>query len=868
MKRIERVHQLLADNQTDFTTQTVADRLAITRANASYDLNQLVQAGKVTKSGGRPVLYRVNVNEQAEDLFSVFVRKNPSLKNSLELAQAAVLYPVGRMHILLTGETGTGKSLLAKMIYEFSQEQQIIEQTAPFIVFNCADYANTPQLLTSQLFGVQKGAYTGADKDQMGLLEQADGGVLFLDEVHRLPPEAQEILFRYIDNGTFRRLGETNGERCVDVQLICATTEEVDSALLHTFSRRIPIKIVLPNLAARSIKERLQLIYAFFRMEAKNIGLDLHVSLNVIRALLGYNCPNNIGQLKADIQLICAKAYAVLVTMKAEEFTLMSGELPEYIHHGLYANNERRREIWSLTDGVTERAIVFSGVDTPIVLENDQEVTDIYQLLDSKMHDMKLLGMNNADMLNITEQTIQDYFSHLSQKQHDVKSNIVNIVGLEVFEVSAELIKQAAEKFQQSFDDNIVAGLALHLYSTTRHLKNGEHIFNPQLAEIQEKYASEYQFVRKAATWMGKKLGIHLPKDELGYISLFLNNRFNLYQKRQVNVVVIAHGESTATSMANVANELLQSKNAIGFNMPLDCEPRQVLQQVFRYLQQQSAKLDVILLVDMGSLVNFKYELTKSFGIQVEVISLASTLHVIEALRKAEMGESVTEIALALKQIHETDELTVKEKEEKSAEKRPIIVTMCTTGERSAVLIKEMLQTRLNLHDGFAVVKNIQVSNQQEAVKQIVELQQYGEIICAIGAFTLHGVDYPQFDIQEIWQEEFMEHLQEQLDFSYACSEVRQNLLPMLENIGAMTFSLLEKWVKEIGSRYKIINERKVGLLCHLLATVDKLPSSAASILQQNADEFDHEIYLLEEMVNVQFEPKERNLLHSYFYGK
>lgn len=104
------------------------------------------------------------------------------------------------------GGSGVGKSELAECMYEFSVLSGVKSKDAPFIVFNCADYAENPNLLIAQLFGVIKGAYTGANSDKEGLVEKANGGILFLDEIHRLPSEGQEILFYLIDKGKYRRL--------------------------------------------------------------------------------------------------------------------------------------------------------------------------------------------------------------------------------------------------------------------------------------------------------------------------------------------------------------------------------------------------------------------------------------------------------------------------------------------------------------------------------------------------------------------------------------------------------------------------------------------------------------------------------------
>ncbi len=119
------------------------------------------------------------------------------------------------------------------------------------------------------IFGVEQGAYTGAESSRKGLLEIANGGILFLDEIHRLPAEGQEMLFTFIDKGTFKRLGDATKERESKVLIICATTENPTSTLLDTFNRRIPMKIEIPSLRDRTMIERIELIKKFFQRRIK-----------------------------------------------------------------------------------------------------------------------------------------------------------------------------------------------------------------------------------------------------------------------------------------------------------------------------------------------------------------------------------------------------------------------------------------------------------------------------------------------------------------------------------------------------------------------------------------------------------------------
>ena len=130
-----------------------------------------------------------------------------------------------------------------------------------------------------------------------------------MDEVHRLPPEGQELLDYLMDKGKFRRMGRLETERTANVLIIAATTEDIESSLLLTFRRRIPMIIELSPLASRPLQERYHIIKNFFYKEADRIGVKVKVTQEALRALLLYDCPGNIGQLRSDIQVACARGF-------------------------------------------------------------------------------------------------------------------------------------------------------------------------------------------------------------------------------------------------------------------------------------------------------------------------------------------------------------------------------------------------------------------------------------------------------------------------------------------------------------------------------------------------------------------------------
>ena len=225
-KVIECLSKLEKEKGHGITAAEISLYMGLDRANISRYLNNLYKGNRVKKTDGRPVLYntiewnensngekdkklQVLNNEEKRDSLESMVGAELSLRLPIQQAKAAILYPPRGLNTLILGETGVGKSLFVEVMYYFAKESGSIEEDAPFVRFNCADYADNPQLVVAQIFGVKKGAFTGADSDKDGLLKKADGGILFLDEIHRLSPQGQEMLFTFIDKGYFRKLGDT-----------------------------------------------------------------------------------------------------------------------------------------------------------------------------------------------------------------------------------------------------------------------------------------------------------------------------------------------------------------------------------------------------------------------------------------------------------------------------------------------------------------------------------------------------------------------------------------------------------------------------------------------------------------------------------
>jgi DNA-binding NtrC family response regulator len=202
--------------------------------------------------------------------------------------------------VLVLGETGTGKELVARSIHQNSLRAEKI-----LISVNCAAIPDT--LIESELFGYEKGAFTGANASRMGLIEAADGGTLFLDEIGELPMEAQARLLRFIQEGEIRRIGSVHSRK-VNVRLICATHRNLHSLAAEglfrqdLFYRINVLRLALPPLRDRG-KDILHLAERMLRTQTERLGKPMmRLSPRAIQAITTYQWPGNVRELEHAIE--------------------------------------------------------------------------------------------------------------------------------------------------------------------------------------------------------------------------------------------------------------------------------------------------------------------------------------------------------------------------------------------------------------------------------------------------------------------------------------------------------------------------------------------------------------------------------------
>ena len=202
--------------------------------------------------------------------------------------------------VLLLGETGTGKELIAAAIHNLSPRKE-----RPLITVNCA--ALPPNLLESELFGREKGAFTGAETRQIGRFEIADGSTLCLDEIGELPLEMQAKLLRVIQHGTFERLGSSKTIN-VDVRIVATTNRNLEEEILHgRFRKDLYYRLNVFPITVPPLRQRTEdiplLVQAFVERYSRKMGKQItSISKETMRALQSYPWPGNVRELESIIE--------------------------------------------------------------------------------------------------------------------------------------------------------------------------------------------------------------------------------------------------------------------------------------------------------------------------------------------------------------------------------------------------------------------------------------------------------------------------------------------------------------------------------------------------------------------------------------
>jgi two-component system nitrogen regulation response regulator GlnG len=299
---------------------------------------------------------------------------------------------------LITGESGTGKELVARAIYHHSDRA-----TQPFLAVNCA--AIPEQLLESELFGHEKGAFTGATVQRIGKFEQCSKGTIFLDEIGDMTPTTQTKILRVLQSGTFERVGGNTPIR-VDVRVIAATNKPLEAAVAakqfreDLFYRLNVVRIPLPPLRERPSDIPLLVNY-FLEKNARELKRSpKSVAASVIQALEKYLWPGNVRELENAIRRahVMAKSDAILLSDLPPEIAGASSSSPVAAATSVTASDAGGTDAAALARQLFQIAKRDSKLKIIPAVERELVIQALIETSNNQVNAAKLLGITRATL--------------------------------------------------------------------------------------------------------------------------------------------------------------------------------------------------------------------------------------------------------------------------------------------------------------------------------------------------------------------------------------------------------------------------------------------------------------------------------------
>lgn len=674
MEAKEEIYQYIRKNikEDGVTAQSIAEIFGIKRNVASHYLNLLEKEGKLQKGTNRPVHFSIptDTEKKAEEcnnmiderpaaqkevsVFSKFIGYNGSMEQVIEKCKAAVNYPVNGLTMIICGASGVGKSYLASLIHQYAVESGAVEKNAPFVVLNCADYANNSELLSSVLFGHVKGAFTGANEEKQGLLAEADGGYLFLDEVHNLSAENQEKLFLFIDSQKYRMLGDSKNWQTAKVRLLFATTEDIHSTLLATFRRRIPFEIRIPDFLERSYGERFLLVSSFFQNEAEILKKNICVDSEYFRRMLNLHEEGNIGAVKSKIKVLCAQAYS---QQREEELRITTPGKESSDSFHFYWNRPEKKKWMSSYQ-------IFSNITGCFV--SGMNYSKIEEVLDLFLQTITRRLEENKKENNFCE---IPPFRHYEEKCRNSINKILKSYGYRLNELEIdEFYKMViAVLFDETF---FGAAFKISGYEKKKYRKYEVMISRILDAVLEDYNDNVREFLQTILTvWLSDKVKV----------------------KSKINALILMHGEHSASSMASMANEMIGDYVYEAFDMPIQVHTEELIVKVNDYVRDIETNEGLVLLVDMGSLERMYDKISRNVDGDLVIVNNVSTAFALE------LGFSLFDKA-DIYRITQMDmsQFNMKMQYYKGLSQKPNIIVSCISGEGIAVEIKEILSRYVN----------------------------------------------------------------------------------------------------------------------------------------------------------------------------
>lgn len=630
-----------------FQASYIADTLHISRSLASQYMNELVGEGLLVKVASRPALFYsrraiegvfgaapaadtfVSVDElmgaiqgSAHDSydFEDLIGASGSLRGVVEQAKAACSYPPCGLPLMLVGARGSGREGIERAITRYCVSEGIIADETQALFVDAAKYGDEAvRVLTG-------------DGSKPGALSSPETRVIWLINAQVLSDESMSALLGRFEGGwSDRPAGK--GRRGTSRLFFEYDGDSVD-VMDHAWARSIPALCFVPTLDERGAEEKEAWIFRALRHEERNIGRPIKVSRSVAARLVSRRFADNIDGLKRTVSLTCASAMADADNQGTPELKVFSYHIPG-------------NDVSSLGE--------IAVVDEP-------------GLIDVDLYDPSQGGAEAIDVLTRFMSLFAFDSVPAGDSEQGVEAQAKSVLSgfFEYVERDRDALigeTTVADIVRQVFEHNCLrepVNFSRHLVASAHFFRNNRAAVNRWRNEsgpvirafgryARQKYAIEFEVIQHLRGYLQDYLGWRIDAENLALFSFYLHWHLRGQSTRSCQGVIVAHGHSTASSIADSVNTIIGEHVFDALDMPIDVSVEQVSARLQRFLSRSPLAVDVLVMVDMGSLERIGAQLSTYLGVSVGIINNVSTTLALEAgemlIQQADLADILARVA-------------------------------------------------------------------------------------------------------------------------------------------------------------------------------------------------------------------------------
>ncbi len=792
-------------------TSTIANALGMQRSNVSTLLNQLCTEGKLKKTNTRPVLYILNSpnNQEIEsNCFEQLIGYDGSLKNPIQLAKAAVLYPKKSLNVLIVNQRGSGTTCFAETMYKFALERGVLQPEGQFVRINTLHYAKNIGALDEDLFGKD-------DDVETSVFAREASGFILIDNFHLLDGKQQARIFQFIETGEL--INEAGDKSIHNSNLTIIASCQPDN--ISELEKFFPIVINLPTLQDRPLREKFDLINQFFLAEAKEADRRIEVPRDVIDALMIHEFEYNVRELRQEIRIACANAFVEAIDSQEGNLYVVLKDFKSSFQKDLLYLKQHQQSIYDAIGYDYDRGFVY-GSD---IFKDNGESENIYNVIRSQFNELSDRGFNREVVDRAINAHVNSLFAtyklRYSDKEEYNFEQLSKVVDKKIINIVQLFLKEIENEYGKTFKTSTFYGLCLHINALKDKKFDNRRISDEQIAFIIENYPEQYAACIRLAEVIRTELSIELPMDEEAVLTMFIIEAKEEEEEVHPVLLYVLHGNRTAKSLAETTNLLTQSNNAYGYDIQLDVETTQSYAELKDLIVQIDNGAGVIVIYDMGSIKQMINMIQQEINVKIHSINIPITLIGIDVARRCSMETDIEYVYhIVSQEVNQSMKVTPS---------RRVIITLCHTGEGGAVQLKNYIDQYSHL--GMRTIA-LSVSDRKELLDEISEIQQRYEIYAFVGDYDPKLLGIPFISIQKVFENR-SEVLDKILLFEPVGTETfnsYENIYSHLEKSFEYTSinklkNVLPNVIDEISDQYKLPSDQQIGLFIHLACVIERI---------------------------------------------